>query len=63
MMTKALEPQTEWVRIEDANRRLLFEMSLTTGCVRIKKRELTTVVDLDAERRRRLQLIFAEAVT
>lgn len=53
--TSARGAVCEWVEVRDGNGRLLFLLSLVTGRVRIKRRELTTEVDLHAvliERRR-----------
>ena len=54
-MTKAPEIETEWVRVEDANRRLLCELSLVSGCIRIRREELTTEVNLAQEREKHLR--------
>ncbi len=45
----------EWEPIHDANGRLLFELSLVTGAIRIRRRDLTTVVDVNCEREKRLR--------
>ena len=47
----------EWRPIYDANQRLLFEVSLLTGAIRIKARELTTVVDVNREREKHLRAL------
>lgn len=52
---------TEWAEIRDANGFLLFELSLVEDVIRIKKRGLTTDVDIRIEKRRRLREVFKSA--
>lgn len=50
----------QWRDVRDANGKLLFELCLVSGRVRIKARELTTEIDLERVRADALRALLNE---